>query len=245
LGVKGSTRITEKGQLQEIPRLPLSSAIHSAMASSTGAPSGGDIVAKTSRRYLDIQPIRLYELPLHGDTSNDNTNQGPTLATFLNSVLTEAYQINFDGDNWISHGTFPSAPPGEVRMPPLPGTASAAEKSVPFQVDKKANGRTSSAWLGRTSYHSAQDIAYSELDTLLSQDHCHKEAEYTPSVFEANQLLKWSEEELQRAVADLKPEWKVKRVQMSSKSKLFLLLDYVIRHRNRLAYSLFHQRMIS
>jgi hypothetical protein len=192
------------------------------MASSTGAPSGGDIIAKSSRRYLDIQPIRLYELPLHGDNSNGDINQGPTLAAFLKSVLTEAYQIHFDGDDWIPHGTFPSAPPGEVRMPPLPGTTSAAEKSVPFQVDKKANGKNSSAWLGRTSYHSAQDIAYSELDTLLSQDHCRKEAEYTPSVFEANQLLKWSEEELQKAVADLKPEWKVKRVQMSSKSKPFL-----------------------
>jgi hypothetical protein len=96
------------------------------MASSTGAPSGGDIVAKTSRRYLDIQPIRLYELPLHGDTSNGSANQGPTLTSFLNSVLTEANQTNFDGDAWIPHGTFPSAPPDHVKMPPLPGTVKPA-----------------------------------------------------------------------------------------------------------------------
>lgn len=172
--------------------------------------------AKTSRQYLDIQPIRLYELPTH-ETSNGSANQGPSLAAFLTSVLTQAFQVDFDGDAWISHGQFPSSRPDHVKMPPLSGTASGTEISVPVHVEKKANGKTSSAWLARTSNHSAQDVGYSELDTLLSQDHCCKEAEYTPSVFEANQLLKWNEEDLQRAVAELKPEWNVKSVQMSSK----------------------------
>jgi hypothetical protein len=139
------------------------------------------------------------------------------LATFLNSVLREAYEINFDGDAWMSHGRFPGARPDYVKMPPLSGTASDPDINVLVHVDKRAMGKDSSAWLARKSNHSALDIAYSELDILLAQDHCRREAEYTPSVLEANQLLKWDEEELQRAVAESKSEWNVKSVQMSSK----------------------------
>jgi hypothetical protein len=201
------------------PGLPrtVDSTADSAMASATGAPIGARLGSNTLRQYLDLQPIHLHELPPHVETTADHVKHGPTLAEFLNSVLTEAYEINFDGEAWISHGRFPGARPDYVKMPPLSGTASDPNINVLVHVDKRALGKDSSAWLARKSSHSALDINYSELDTLLAQDHCRKEAEYTPSVLEANELLQWSEDDLQKAIADLKPEWKVESVQMSSK----------------------------
>ena len=168
-------------------------------------------------RWMDMQPIHLNELPPHPDIPAESTTSGLTLSAFLNSALTEAYEINLDSDEWISHGRWPGARPDYVKMPPLSGTASELDINVLLHVEKRALGKDSTAWLARKSNHSALDIRCSELDTLLAQDHCRKEAEYTPSVLEANEILKWSAEDLEKAVAELKPEWKAKSVQMSSK----------------------------
>ncbi|KAL5121934.1 hypothetical protein ACEQ8H_000150 [Pleosporales sp. CAS-2024a] len=166
-------------------------------------------------RYLDMQPLQLHELPAHRDIKTTDGKEGPALAAFISSVLTEAYEIDFDSDEWISHGRFPGPRPDYVKMPPLSGTVSDPDINVLLHVEKRALGKDRSAWLGRKSLHSALDIGYAEMDDLLAQNHCYKEAVYTPSVLEANELLKWSEEELQKAVAELKPEWNIKTVQMS------------------------------
>jgi hypothetical protein len=166
-------------------------------------------------RYLDLHPVCLHELPPHPDTADGSTGQGRTLGEFLNGVLVEAFEVQFDGDVWTPQGTYPSGKQIDVTMPPLSNSTSAQDISVPCVVAKQANGTTKSAWLARTSEHSSLQIDYSELDTLLAHDHCRKEAEYTPTVFDANEILKWSEEDLQKAVANLKPEWRVTTIQMS------------------------------
>jgi hypothetical protein len=173
--------------------------------------------ANMSRQYLSLQPLCLHELPQHIETASGTNSQKPTLAEFISSVLTEAYQVNFDDDTWTQHGKYPPAGTRiDVIMPPLSKTQSGPEICVPVEVNKRAKGKTSSAWLGRKSYHDALAIDYLELDTLLAQDHCRKEYDYTPSVFDANELLKWDAEDLKKAVVELNPEWRVKNVQMSS-----------------------------
>jgi hypothetical protein len=173
--------------------------------------------AEAALRYLDLQPLCVHELPAHVDTTDGNASQERTLAGFLNGVLAEAYEVDFDdGEVWTPLGQYPSGKCINIIMPPLPSSPATQEISVPCMVDKRANGTTKSAWLARKSEHSNLDIDYFELDALLAQDHCRKEAEYTPSVFDANELLKWDEEGLHKVVAGLKPEWRVKTVQMSS-----------------------------
>lgn len=171
------------------------------------------------RQYLNLEALCLHELPPHVDLSQYKGSEEPTLGRFLASVLTEAYQIDFDDNTWSHDGKVP--PSGKrinVSMPPLgPASQSAGDRDVPVEVDKRVKGETNSAFLARSSRHHVDDIDYLELDTTLAQDHCGKEAQYDPSIFDGSQLLKWDVEELQRAVAELKPEWKVKGVQMSSK----------------------------
>jgi hypothetical protein len=167
-------------------------------------------------RYLDLQPICVHELPPHVDTTNINASHGRTLVEFLNGVLAEAFEVDFDGEAWTPLGQYPSGKCIDVIMPPIPGIQQERDISVPCVVNKRANGTTKSAWLARTSEHYNLEIDYSELDALLARDHCGQEADYTPSVFDANELLKWGEEDLKRAVAELKPEWRVETVQMSS-----------------------------
>jgi hypothetical protein len=171
--------------------------------------------AETRLRYLDLHPICLHELPSHPDTADVGPSRGPTLGEFLNGVLVEAFEVQFDGDAWTPHGEFPHGKDIYVSMPALREPKNIQldhDIRVPCEVKKQVNG----TWLARTSEHSASQIRYSELDSLLAQDHCRKEAEFTPSVFDANELLRWSEADLKKAVADLRPEWQVKSVQMSS-----------------------------
>jgi hypothetical protein len=171
--------------------------------------------AEARLRYLDLQPICLHELPPHPDTADGGPSQGRTLGEFLNGVLVEAFEVQFDGDAWTPYGEFPHGKDIYVTMPALKQPKHIEldhDVRVPCEVKKRANG----TWLARTSKHSASHIHYSELDSLLAQDHCRREAEYDPSVFDANELLRWCEVDLKNAVANLKPEWQVESVQMSS-----------------------------
>jgi len=182
--------------------------------------------SSTPRQYLNLEALCLHELPLHDDLDGHEGTQQPTLAVFLNSVLSEAYGIDFDDGTWSHHGKFPSANSCvKVDMPP---SQSHGGKVVSFEVDKRVKGETSSAFLARRSYHDKLDVSYPELDAILAQDHCRKEAEYDPSVFDGNELLKWNEEDLQTVVTDLKPEWKVKSVQMSSEYAEFEPINHVV-----------------
>jgi hypothetical protein len=177
----------------------------------------GESESSPTRQYLELRPLCLHELPPHVETTGGSAIRGPTLASFLKAALTEAYQNDFDSHAWISGGQYPPEDRLEVIMPPLSTGESDPEICVPVQVEKRAKGNTSSAWLARRSYHHVRSVAYSELDLLLAQDHCRKEAQYTPSVFDANELLKWDAKDLQKAVEELNPDWRIATVQMSSK----------------------------
>jgi hypothetical protein len=180
----------------------------------------GESEASPTRQYLELRPLCLHELPPHSETTGASAIKGPTLASFLKSVLAETYKNDFESHTWIPHGQYPAEDRLEVIMPPLTQGPDDLEICVPVQVEKRVNGNTSSAWLARRSHHHMDKVAYSELDTILAQDHCRKEALYTPSVFDANELLKWNAKDLRTAVEELDPKWKVRSVQMSSKCSL-------------------------
>jgi hypothetical protein len=180
--------------------------------------------AKRTLKFASLNPLCLHELPRHEETWDGVTeDQRPSLSTFIHDVLSEMYQVKFGDKTWVRSGYYPSSGIRlDVIMPPLSeARVIRPEISVPIQVEKWATSKDSSAWLGRSSYHSALAIAYSELDELLAQDHCRKEAAYTPSVFDANELLTWHEEDLRKAVAELdEPEWRISSVQMSGMCSL-------------------------
>lgn len=137
----------------------------------------------------------------HSEFTPDATPQSNNLVSFLSHVLTEALQVDFE-NGWTSHGTWRRQ-----------GTST----DIDVNVEQRVKGKGKNSWLARRSHHNVLDVEYLELDELLSQDHARKEAEYTPSVYDANELLKWKSQELEQAVAQLNPEWRVKSVQMSGK----------------------------
>jgi hypothetical protein len=191
------------------------SLIHSDACEYCGYPN-----AKRTLKFANLDPLCLHELPRHDETWDGITeDQRPSLSKFIHGVLSEMYQVKFGDKTWVRLGDFPSSGTRlDVIMPPLSEVRiTRPEICVPIQVEKWATNSDSSAWLGRSSYHSALAIAYTELDELLAQDHCRKEGAYTPSVFDANELLRWNEEDLRKAVAEIdEPEWRVSSVQMSS-----------------------------
>lgn len=101
-------------------------------------------------------------------------------------------------------------------MPAL--TLNEPSVNVVSKVEQRVKGQGRNVWLARKSYHPAQEVGYQELDVLLAQDHAKKEADYTPSVFDANELLKWDAQVLSETVKEMKPEWRVEAVQISCKS---------------------------
>ncbi|KAH8731469.1 hypothetical protein GQ44DRAFT_604193 [Phaeosphaeriaceae sp. PMI808] len=176
----------------------------------------GKSLASAPRQYLNLEPLCIHELPPHAEISQHQGSPEATLAGFITSVLGEAYRLDFEDASWSDHGTYP--PKGNhtsVTMPSLSTARDGSDTNISITVEKWAKGNGSSAWLGRRSYHAACEIDYPELDTLLAQNHCRKEAEYTPSIYDAHELLKWDAEDLKKAVAELKPEWGVTKIQIS------------------------------
>lgn len=171
------------------------------------------------RQYLDIHPLCLHELPAHAELSDGRTGHVRTLTEFIVGVLAEAYQFELDGNAWRIHGHYAedkeflsvSMPPGSSKL------TKSSDINVPIRVEQRVNGTDSSAWLARRSDHEERHMSYTELDTLLAQNHCGKEGQYDPSVFDANELIHWNEHELQKTVAELKPEWRIDGLQMSCK----------------------------
>lgn len=90
-------------------------------------------------------------------------------------------------------------------------------KPVPVSVDLRVKVTNKMAWITRRSYHLESDVKYSELDDLLSQDHSRNEARYTPSVYDANELLTWSHEDLEKAVNELNRDGRIQSIEMSGK----------------------------
>jgi hypothetical protein len=179
------------------------------------ASSPGEVPKPLSRKlgqYLSLQPLSLFELPVHPDFRDDASHQRSTLQSFLSHVLTDAFQFDLD-NGWTILGA-----------PEFKNDGSAVK------VEQRVKGEGRASWLARRSLHHIRDVSYSEMDKLLAQDHCRLEAAYTPSVYDANELLKWNSEELKKAAAELKPEWMIEKIQMSSKSYIWHTIKRDVDH---------------
>ncbi|KAF1845737.1 uncharacterized protein K460DRAFT_366588 [Cucurbitaria berberidis CBS 394.84] len=174
------------------------------------------------RQYLSLQRLSLNELPPHPEFPASHNADRASLPQFLNIILAEAGKVDFD-NGWTSHGKW--HPQGtHIQMPVLANegaqslvadAGNCTRKPVPISVDQRVRVTDKATWVARTSYHLQTDVNYSELDELLSQDHGRNEARYTPSVYDANELLTWSRQDLEKAVGDLRGEYNTESVQMS------------------------------
>ena len=185
-----------------------------------------------TRQYLSLDRVKANELPPHQELPAQPKENSTSLVQFLDTVFAEIFKVDFDAD-WKSQGkwqpkhktiTMPAAHDEEAIVESSSNIAeSAATKTedvikVPVLAEQRVKTmRDNTTWLARTSYHVESDVKYAELDELLSQEHSLNEARYTPSVYDANELLAWSSEDLRMAVGELRREFSIQRVQMSSK----------------------------
>ena len=185
----------------------------------------------TARQYLTLKRLSINELPPHPELTALHVGHKTTLIQFLDNLLTEIEDVDFDS-GFTSHGKW--HPDGiNVEMPmavdqdstnmsqgPLDSATAHnhATKSVSISVNQKVKKQGKDIWCARTSHHFERDVKYSELDNLLSRDHSRNEARYTPSVYDANELLTWNAQSIDEAISKLGQKHHLQDVQLSSKS---------------------------
>lgn len=183
-----------------------------------------------SRQFLSLERLTINDLPPHTELPALPQGERTSLAQFLNSLFAEAVKVDFN-DGWTHRGTW--YPEGKhVAMPQMPVTnittdtnvtqapvnGSQTTKNVLVEVRQHIKTmQDKQTWLARTSFHDPSDVEYSELDKYISQEHSLNEGRYTPSVYDANELLAWTAQDLQTVVSGLNPDFNVEAVQMSSK----------------------------
>jgi hypothetical protein len=167
------------------------------------------------RRYLDLKRLGKLDLPHHPLYENSASDHGPSLADFFNSLLTEIEQIDFDKDAKECGVWTPKN--GNVMMPLLNTAGESEAYPVPISVKKRILTINQDRWLARTSTHRDSHVKFSELASLLAQDHSRNECVYTPSVFDAVELLTWDRGDLLAALRESKHGGRIHGVEMSSK----------------------------
>jgi hypothetical protein len=169
-----------------------------------------------ARHYLSLTPLTKLELPYHPSYNNLESDHSITLSQFLDSLFDEILGIDLD----VSSHECGQWTEKSVQMPPPPADGSDVNDtiSVPIAVDQRTKTIHDAVWLARRSTHQEDHVKYSELDALLSHNHSHNEAVYTPSVFHGNELLVWDAENLQAAINSGKYSKDFGNVEMASMS---------------------------
>ncbi|KAI8935926.1 hypothetical protein NX059_007434 [Plenodomus lindquistii] len=182
-------------------------------------------------QYLNLNRLSLSQLPPHPDIPASDRVHQVGLSQFLNILIAEVGRVDLNQDT-TDHGIW--APKDHetklsrnICMPPPSVYDLAEPKSsvsrnenpklvkVPIEVRKWVKRMNNTSWLGRSSRHPETTVRYEELDGLLSRDHGHKEARYTPNLYDTNELLSWSTQDLDMAVAELACTPKAESAQMS------------------------------
>lgn len=170
-----------------------------------------------ARQYLSLKRLNITELPPHSEFGAPPVVHTTTLSQFVDNVLTEVEGTDFDS-GFVSHGVW-SPESATVDMPPQAASPTdnqiPSTRPVPISVNRRVKGGGKTIWCARTSYHHPSDITYNELDALLSRDHSINECRYTPSVYDANELVKWSDEDLRDAIEKLGQKHALQDLEMS------------------------------
>jgi hypothetical protein len=175
----------------------------------------GEAGGPQTRQYLSLKRLTKLELPHHPAFEKTIASDHSTsLVQFFDSLFTEVQHIDFD-QGFKDHGQWKPRD-GTVTMPPL--VSSRDTIAVPVSVDKRTKSMNNANWLARRSTHSDTHVKFGELGELLCHDHSRNEAVYTPSVYDANELLSWDEEELLKALRQSSDKDKITNVEMSSRS---------------------------
>jgi hypothetical protein len=135
---------------------------------------------------------------------------------FFNRLFSEIQRIDFD-EGFQERGKW-CPQDGSIMMPQLVaegGSEPGRAISVPVLVDRRIKPMNNAMWVARTSTHSEAYVKFSELGELLSQDHSRNEAVYTPSVYDANELLSWDREDLLKAVRGSNHGDRIQSVEMA------------------------------
>jgi hypothetical protein len=172
------------------------------------------------RQYLSLKRLTKVELPHHPSFEMTVASDHSTsLVQFFNELFTEVQQIDLD-QGFKERGKW-SPKDGIVTMPPLVSSKDSDSKlpiPVPVSVDKRIKAMNNANWLARRSAHSDAHVKLSELGELLCHDHSRNEAVYTPSVYDANELLCWDQDHLLEALRESTHGDKINSVEMSSTS---------------------------
>jgi len=136
-----------------------------------------------------LRPLATKQLPAHPDlASAQATNDCPNLESFISDVLREA-------------STFMTS-----YLPENASVKSESKKSPPAQADVKVlvcniarppgGSDNAETWFARTSLHHnkrEQGTAdWEEFESGLLDDHSQHEKDYTPDVYDAHEVLTWS-----------------------------------------------------
>ncbi|EMD90935.1 hypothetical protein COCC4DRAFT_60247 [Bipolaris maydis ATCC 48331] len=170
-------------------------------------------VPHSARRYLCLKRLEKLDLPYHPLYENAASDHRTSLVEFLNSLFTEIDQVDFDKDPKECGIWSPQN--GSVLMPPLNATGDNKELPAPISVKKRILTINQERWLARTSIHSDSHVKFSELAHLLAREHSRNECVYTPSVFDAVELLTWDREDLLTALRASKYRESIHNVEMS------------------------------
>ncbi|KAG9196352.1 hypothetical protein G6011_01473 [Alternaria panax] len=183
-------------------------------ADTSSMPSATMAIAKVTSKcqYLNLKPLKKLDLPHHRAYGNAVSDHNVSLVQFLDSLFGEVRGIQFD-EGCENRGTW-SPNSGHVMMPPLNATQGSDAIPVPVSVEKRIKDLNKAKWAVRTSRHNDTHVKFSELGELLAKDHSRNEAIYTPSVFDAIELLNWDHEELSKAVQQTGHKEEIDSVEM-------------------------------
>ncbi|USP79925.1 hypothetical protein yc1106_07199 [Curvularia clavata] len=171
------------------------------------------VMSHSLRRYLDLKRLEKFDLPHHPLYDNPASDHRISVVQFFNSLFTEIEQIDFD-NNVKECGTW-SPKDGNVMMPPFGAVGNSQAIPVPVSVKKRILTINQERWLARTSAHSDAHVKFSELAHLLAREHSRNEFVYTPSVFDAVELLTWDQADLLKALGESEHAGKIHSVEMS------------------------------
>jgi hypothetical protein len=158
---------------------------------------------KTKRPYLYLKSLTKCDIPAPKEHPwEGSADSTPTLSQFIIDLFAEVKSEDFEAE-FTNKGTIDC---GNVQITPFAsedGSAPGAPTTIEIKVDQRVKKTKKGNWVARRSLHREADIKLAELENLIFHDHSRNEAKYTPDIYDTNELLRWSHEDLQEAAEEM------------------------------------------